>query len=145
MAQVGIGLILRHPIVGATMVPVMADGRIVLVKRRDSGKWSLPGGMIDWGENITATVHREIAEETGLQVTEILRLIGVYTSPRRDPRFHAVSILIEVAVDGEFGVQDQTEIEQAQPFLREDIDLETLAHDHAQQLSDYFAGKTTIA
>lgn len=143
--QSGIGAILRHPIVGATLIPVLADGRIVLVKRRDSGRWSLPGGMIDWGEDITATVHREMAEETGLEVVAIRRLVGVYSSPKRDPRFHAISVAIEVAVAGDFQVQDQVEIKQVKAFERGDIVLGDLAHDHAQQLSDYVEGKTTIA
>ncbi|MEO0406414.1 MAG: NUDIX hydrolase [Cyanobacteria bacterium P01_A01_bin.135] len=143
--QAGIGVILRHPIVGVTLIPVLADGRIVLVKRRDSGRWSLPGGMIDWGEEIAHTIHREMVEETGLEVVDIRRLVGVYASPRRDPRFHAVSICIEVAVTGSFEVQDQIEIKQAQPFDKADIVLEELAHDHAQQLKTYFAGQTAIA
>lgn len=143
--QSGIGAILRHPIVGVTLIPVLADGRIVLVKRRDSGKWSLPGGMIDWGEEIASTVHREMTEETGLEVVAIRRLVGVFGSPRRDPRFHAISILIEVEVAGTFAVQDQVEIRQAQPFEKDAIVLEELAHDHARQLKAYFAGQTTIA
>lgn len=143
--QSAVGVVLRHPVVGATVIPVLADGRIVLVKRRDSGRWSLPGGMIDWGENITKTVHREIEEETGLGVTAIRRLVGVYSSPERDPRFHAISILIEAEVTGEFKVQDQIEIKNAKAFKREDIVLEDLAHDHARHLADYFDGKTVLA
>ncbi len=143
--QSAVGAVLRHPVVGTTMIPILADGRIVLVQRRDSGRWSLPGGMIDWGQDISETVHREIAEETGLEVTGIRRLVGVYSSPQRDPRFHAISVLVEVEVAGEFKVQDQVEIKVAQAFKREDIVLEELAHDHAQQLADYFAGKTVVA
>lgn len=142
--QSAVGVILRHPIAGATMIPVLADGRIVLVKRRDSGKWSLPGGMIDWGEDLAQTVQREIAEETGLGVTAIRRLVGVYSSPNRDPRFHAISILVEVEVAGEFDVQDTVEIKTVKAFNRDDIVLAELAHDHAQQLADYFGDKAAV-
>jgi ADP-ribose pyrophosphatase YjhB (NUDIX family) len=32
----------------------------------DHGKWTLPGGAMEWGESPEATAHRELAEETGL-------------------------------------------------------------------------------
>ncbi len=43
------GIVFRHPITGATIIPVLPDGRIVLIQRQDSGKWGLPGGIVDWG------------------------------------------------------------------------------------------------
>ena len=55
-------------------------GRVLLVRRADSGNWTLPGGMQDIGESITQTAVREVREETGLQV-EITGLIGIYTDP----------------------------------------------------------------
>jgi 8-oxo-dGTP diphosphatase len=58
--QSALRLILRHPVCGVVMVPVLADGRIVLVRRRDNGCWSLPGGMIEWGEDIPTTIVREL-------------------------------------------------------------------------------------
>lgn len=55
-------------------------GRVLLVRRADSGNWTLPGGMQDLGESITQTAVREVREETGLEV-EITGLIGIYTDP----------------------------------------------------------------
>lgn len=55
-------------------------GRVLLVRRADSGNWSLPGGMQDIGESITQTAVREVREETGLDV-EITGLVGIYTDP----------------------------------------------------------------
>jgi 8-oxo-dGTP pyrophosphatase MutT (NUDIX family) len=55
-------------------------GRVLLVRRADSGNWTLPGGMQDLGESITQTAVREVREETGLDV-EITGLIGIYTDP----------------------------------------------------------------
>ncbi|WAR03096.1 NUDT9-like protein [Mya arenaria] len=46
---------------------VKQDGKPVLefvaVQRRDNGEWALPGGMVDAGENRTATLTREFGEE----------------------------------------------------------------------------------
>lgn len=36
---------------------------VVLIKRKDTGEWALPGGMVDPGESVTATLRREFAEE----------------------------------------------------------------------------------
>jgi ADP-ribose pyrophosphatase YjhB (NUDIX family) len=61
-------------------VMVLQDGKILLVKRAmrpNRGKWSLPAGYLDYGEDPQATAQREVLEETGLQVT-ITELMGVY-------------------------------------------------------------------
>eukprot|EP00035_Acanthoeca_spectabilis_P013128 m.238780 g.238780 ORF g.238780 m.238780 type:complete len:374 (-) comp15810_c0_seq2:117-1238(-) len=36
----------------------------VAIKRNDTGEWAIPGGMVDPGENISATLKREFGEET---------------------------------------------------------------------------------
>jgi 8-oxo-dGTP diphosphatase len=140
-----IGIIFRHPVTGTTMIPILPDGRIVLVRRRDTGQWSLPGGMVDWGEEITTTARREIAEETGLEMIKIRRLVGVYSTPNRDPRIHSISVLIEVEVRGTFDISDTLEITDVKSFLPEELPLGNLAHDHDRQLQDYLQGVTTVA
>lgn len=39
--------------------------QIVVIKRKDTGEWALPGGMVDPGETITQTLKREFEEEAG--------------------------------------------------------------------------------
>jgi len=140
-----IGIIFRHPVTGTTIVPLLPDGRIVLIRRRDTGEWGLPGGIIDWGEDIPNTVLRELAEETGLNLVKIRRLVGVYSSPDRDPRLHSISIVVEADVTGTMQAQDTLEISDVQAFKREELPLGNLCHDHDQQLRDYFDGLTTLA
>jgi 8-oxo-dGTP diphosphatase len=140
-----IGIIFRHPVTGTTMIPILPDGQIVLVRRRDTGQWSLPGGMVDWGEEIATTARREIAEETGLELIKIRRLVGVYSTPNRDPRIHSISVLIEVEVRGTFDISDTLEITDVKSFLPEELPLGNLAHDHDRQLQDYLQGVTTVA
>ena len=137
-------IVFRHPITGATIIPILSDGRIVLVRRHDTGQWALPGGMVDWGEDIITTAHRELTEETGLKLVKIRRLVGVYSAPDRDPRIHSISVLIAAEVEGEFNVQDTLEIEEAQAFTLDTLPLGNLAHDHDQQLQDYLNGLTTL-
>jgi 8-oxo-dGTP diphosphatase len=140
-----IGIIFRHPVTGTTVVPILADGRIVLIRRRDTGQWGLPGGMVDWGEDVATTVRRELREETGLELIEIKRLIGVYSSPDRDPRIHSITISIEAEVRGTLAVRDTLEIVDVQAFLPKDLPLGNLSHDHDKQLQDYFKGEVILA
>ncbi|MBW4655783.1 MAG: NUDIX hydrolase [Kaiparowitsia implicata GSE-PSE-MK54-09C] len=139
------GIIFRHPITGTSVIPVMPDGTIVLIRRRDNGLWSLPGGIVNWGENISTSVQRELEEETGLVVKQVGRLVGIYSSPDRDPRFHSICVAVEAHVSGNFQIHDTLEVLDVQAFDPGAIPLDTLSHDHQQQLQDYFAGLTAIA
>ncbi|QLC50663.1 NUDIX hydrolase [Methanolobus zinderi] len=74
---------------------ILYDGRIVLIRRKNppfQGKFALPGGFVEIGETVEAAVVREALEETGLSI-EIVKLLGVYSDPRRDPRGHTVSVV----------------------------------------------------
>ena len=65
--------------VGAMMMAVRADGRILMIRRADTGTWMFPGGYADLGENVANTAVRETFEETGFHV-QVERLAGVYSS-----------------------------------------------------------------
>ncbi|MBF2046268.1 MAG: NUDIX domain-containing protein [Leptolyngbya sp. IPPAS B-1204] len=145
LLQAAIGVIFRHPITGTSIIPVLPDGRIVLVQRRDNGRWSLPGGLVEWGEDISTSAKRELAEETGLNLIKINRLVGIYSDPNRDPRFHSICVVIEALVEGEMQVQDTLEIMNIRAFSLSEIPQGELSHDHDRQLQDYLSGATVLA
>jgi len=64
---------------------VVLDGqRVVLVKRGQEplkGRWSLPGGVVEAGEELHAAVVREVREETGLtvQVGDVVEVLDRIT------------------------------------------------------------------
>ncbi|MDH5508486.1 MAG: NUDIX domain-containing protein [Anaerolineae bacterium] len=65
----------------AALVFIEQAGKILLVKQRKApGYWSLPGGLMEAGEDPVQAAVREVLEETGLQVA-VTRLVGVYTLP----------------------------------------------------------------
>ncbi|MEC3956611.1 NUDIX domain-containing protein [Nocardia sp. CDC153] len=65
---------------GGSALIVDEGGNILMQRRRDSGNWSLPGGVMDIGETLEQCVVRETREETGLNI-EITGLLGIYTDP----------------------------------------------------------------
>jgi len=82
------------PLVGVGAV-VVDEGRVLLVRRGREllkGHWSLPGGMLELGEPLTAGVVREVREETGL-VVEPVELVELLDRIHRDGervRYHYV-------------------------------------------------------
>lgn len=145
VGQTVLGIIFRHPITGTSIIPILPDGQIVLVRRSDDGFWSLPGGMVDWGEDIPSAVRRELMEETGLEVSKIRRLVGVYSAPDRDPRIHSICIVVEVEVQGEMKTQDDLEVLEIKAFPSSSLPQPEMSHDHHRQLQDYLHGLTTLA
>jgi ADP-ribose pyrophosphatase YjhB (NUDIX family) len=135
--RTGLALLFRRPLVGVNLIPLTGEDRLILVQRRDTGQWALPGGLVDWGETIEIALRRELKEETGLKLVRIEKLLGVYSHPQRDPRMHSVCITVVAPVEGKIAVQDQGEIIQAAVFHLQDAAALDLAHDHNQQLRDY--------
>ncbi|MDJ0897254.1 MAG: NUDIX hydrolase [Xenococcus sp. MO_188.B8] len=138
-------IIFRHPVTGTCIIPIFADGRIVLARRHDTGRWALPGGMVEWGEEIATTVRRELREETGLELVRISRLVGVYSHPDRDPRVHSICVVVEAEVQGEIQIQDEQEISEVEAFNPNDLPLVGLSYDNGKQLKNYLDGLTILA
>jgi 8-oxo-dGTP pyrophosphatase MutT (NUDIX family) len=67
----------RHSVSVAGVILNDDASRVLLVKRRDNGRWEPPGGVLELGETIMQGLTREILEETGLVVT-VDSLTGVY-------------------------------------------------------------------
>jgi 8-oxo-dGTP pyrophosphatase MutT (NUDIX family) len=98
----------------AAYAVLLADRRILLTRLSGSGRWTLPGGGIEFGEQPVAAVRREVLEETGLPLDgEQLMGSGDMHSTYRSPTgrledFHAVRLYFrgEVPCDVEPVVQE---------------------------------------
>jgi 8-oxo-dGTP diphosphatase len=53
---------------------------------------------VEVGETVESAVQRELLEETGLRARPV-RLVGVYSDPRRDPRRSTVSVAFRMTGD----------------------------------------------
>ena len=56
---------------------LIEDGKVLLVREKDDGRWSLPGGWADVNQSLREAVLREVCEETGFEVT-IRKLAAVF-------------------------------------------------------------------
>ncbi len=92
-------LVLRRPVIGVAGAARTSDGKWILIRRADTGRWALPGGTMEWGETIVESLEREFREETGIRGVVPKGLVGVFSRPDRDVRFHGVTVLVACDVE----------------------------------------------
>src|SRR2546429_1527176 len=71
----------RHSVSVAGVI-TDGDGRVLLIRRRDTRRWEPPGGVLELDESIEAGLRREVREEIGLTI-EPVALTGVYKNMAR--------------------------------------------------------------
>ncbi len=130
---------LRTPYLATDVIVRLWSGErfrgIVLVERRNPPVGlALPGGFVEVGESVEDAAVREIKEETGLDV-RLSHLLGVYSDPRRDPRFHVVSVVFVGDAEGE--PKAGSDAKNVRIFSLEDIPLEKLVFDHRRIILDF--------
>jgi 8-oxo-dGTP diphosphatase len=126
---------LKQPWFAVDCVVFDAANRLLLIRRKNppfQGQLALPGGFIEYGETTEEAAARELLEETNLTATN-LTLIGVYSTPDRDPRRHVVSIAYLTIVEG-FDAKAGDDAANAE-FIA-GWEQEALAFDHKKIVSD---------
>lgn len=92
----------RDPGVGAAVLVRDEDGRVLLVRRgpraTQAGRWCVPCGFVDYGEDVREAAARELVEETGLEA-EVGDVVFV-ASNFHDPAKLSVGIWFEGRVVG---------------------------------------------
>ncbi len=126
-----------HRCIGLTAdVVILYNGGVVLIKRKHEpfkAHYALPGGFVEYGETVEEAAIREAKEETGLDV-RLLRLVGVYSDPNRDPRGHTVTTAFLALGTGELKAGDDAKEVHVVP-VEEALKL-PLAFDHERILRD---------
>jgi ADP-ribose pyrophosphatase YjhB (NUDIX family) len=119
----------------AAVVFVTQEGKVLLIRRSvdpQKGKWALPAGYIDYGEDPREAALREVMEETGLTV-RITRLIDVLGNKPSDEGGASIVILFEAeVVGGSLCAQDDAE--QAAFFAPHEVPLDEIAFESTSLL-----------
>lgn len=82
---------------------IFRDEKLLLVRERSDGLWTLPGGWADVGESPADNVVREVREETGFE-TRVIKLLAVFDRalhPHEPPfPFHVYKIFLRCEITG---------------------------------------------
>lgn len=81
---------------------VFQDGRILLVRERSDGGWTLPGGWADVLDSPSSAVEREIREESGYESrsTKILAVFDRNRHPHPPQAFHVWKVFLRCEITG---------------------------------------------
>ena len=129
----------RNPAL-AVDAAVRRGDQVLLIQRGNEpwkGAWALPGGFVDYGEDPTDAVLRELQEETGLN-GRIIRLLDAKGDPNRDPRKHIVSIVYLIEAEGEPVGGDDAADARFWPLQTVLDGKVPLAGDHMQIIKNWF-------
>jgi len=136
--------VLRHPVVGVAAAARTEDGRWLLIRRRDTGGWALPGGTLEWGESVSPALARELAEEAGVDLIGNCQLFNVYSKPERDYRFHAVTIVVTATVtEPRRAPKNPLEIAEVRLFASDELPP-TLSMGMSDMLLDVRLGRRSL-
>jgi len=119
--------------------------KILLVRRADNGRWSVPGGYMEPGESVTEACAREVLEETGVRV-RVGQLVAVYNSPHillEYPDGNRLQLVVlhfaAQPVGGTLCTSEETT--EVGYFFRADIERMDVGDFDRQRIDDAFAAQ----
>ena len=127
----------NNPIPTVDIIIDNGEGIVLIERKNPPFGWALPGGFCELGESVETGAFREAEEETGLKV-EDLKQFHVYSDPKRDPRFHTISVVFTATTNKE--PKADSDAKDAKFFLKDNLPKE-IVFDHKQIIEDYFRKK----
>ncbi|MFD9703982.1 NUDIX hydrolase [Lentzea sp. NPDC059081] len=112
-------------------VVVNDAGDVLVVRRRDNGRWEPPGGVLELPETFEDGVRREVLEETGVSV-RVERLTGVY----KNMKLGFVALVFRCTPLGE--PSDETDEAAEVRWMSLDEVREAMAPAYAVRVTDAF-------
>jgi 8-oxo-dGTP pyrophosphatase MutT (NUDIX family) len=114
----------------ASVIVFNSAGDLLLLRRSDSGRWTIPTGGLKKNETLTQCAIRECREETGLDI-EITALVGVFSDPRHviaytdgEVRQPVNTCFTGQVIGGNLSISDEaTEVAWVTPDRLDDYDI----------------------
>jgi 8-oxo-dGTP diphosphatase len=110
---------------------VWRDGKVLLVERGKEpwkGKWSLPGGSLEFGETVREAARRELEEETGIEA-DLVKLVDVDDAIMRDEKGGLIAHYSIVCFTGHWrrgeaeARDDVSRVQWAEPDMLDRLDM----------------------
>ncbi len=127
----------QGPFVTVDGIVLYQDGIVLIERLNPPLGWALPGGFVDYGESVEDAVIREIKEETNLDFYDY-KQFRVFSSPKRDPRFHTISVVFSGQAKG--CLSAASDARSAKVFPYHNLP-DAIAFDHKEIIEAY---KTSI-
>jgi 8-oxo-dGTP pyrophosphatase MutT (NUDIX family) len=118
----------RH-IVSAAVVATDGEGRVLLVRSPRRG-WEMPGGQVEIGESLEAAAQREVLEESGIEVADLV-FCGVFQSLSKS----VVNVLFRARCSG--GTPQTSDESLDVGFFEPERALELVTHADFRQRIEY--------
>lgn len=120
----------------ATSIILEKDGNVLFVKRSHEplkDYWVLPGGVIEYDEDPSVAIRREVKEETGLDVS-VGRVFTAYLIDN-DPRGNSIDIVYEGSIiGGEFQLHEHSQHRFFSPNDLPDL----IAYKHREVIMNWY-------
>ncbi len=121
---------------------VVKDGKILLQRRADNGKWGLTGGIVELNETFAEAAVREVREETGLEI-KLEAFLGIFHNHdmiwANGDRAHVISAyFIASPLGGEPRLDDESL--ELRYFAQDELP-ELFAEDHRAAVKAFFEGQ----
>ena len=131
----------RKIILNAAGAVIVREGKILLQRRSDNGKWGLIGGLLELNETYEEAALREIREETGLKV-KLDAFLGIFHNYdmvwANGDRAHVISAYYAASIAEGEPRTDEESLE-LRFFSREELPP-LFAEDHRAAVEAYYAG-----
>lgn len=105
---------------------IYKQGKVLLQKRQDNGKWSIHGGAVELGETYLQALDRELKEEINVKPINP-QLVGIYTGkkfyfeyPNGDKIYDSLCVFLVEEYEGNLQ-KDNSEVADLQWFDLEDL------------------------
>ena len=120
---------------------IVQDGKILLQRRTDNGRWGLIGGLLEMNETYEEAALREIREETGLEV-RLDAFLGIFHNHNmvwgNGDAAHVICAFFTASIiSGEPRIDEES---YELRFFDKDEMPEMFAEDHRAALDAYFRG-----